>query len=44
MRRNKPEAWTAKVKTKAWLDELALRADSSLDLRQQLEENLSEQA
>jgi len=37
------EVCMAKVKTRAWLDELARRAGESEDLRQELEQNLREQ-
>jgi hypothetical protein len=37
------EVWMAKVKTRAWLEELARRAGESEDLRNELEQNLREQ-
>jgi hypothetical protein len=37
------EVWMAKVKTRAWLDELARRAGASEDLRKEYEQNLREQ-
>jgi hypothetical protein len=37
------EVWMAKVKRRAWLDELARRAGASEDLRQEYEQNLREQ-
>jgi hypothetical protein len=42
-RGEREEVWSAKVKTRAWLDELARRAGESDGLRQQLADNLSEQ-
>ena len=43
-RRDKVEVWSAKVKTRAWLDELARRSEGSEDFRRQLTENLDEQS
>jgi hypothetical protein len=37
------EVWMAKVKTRAWLEELARRSGESEDLRQEYERNLREQ-
>jgi hypothetical protein len=37
------EVWMAKVKTRAWLEELARRAGESEELRQEYEQNLREQ-
>lgn len=37
------EVWMAKVKTRAWLEELARRAGESEDLRKEYEQNLREQ-
>jgi hypothetical protein len=37
------EVWMAKVKTRAWLDELARRAGESDDLKKEYEQNLREQ-
>ena len=42
-RGDRVEVWSAKVKTKAWLDELARRAAGSEGLRRELADNLSEQ-
>lgn len=43
-RRKDQEVWMAKVKTRAWLAELAKRAGESEEMRQELEQNLREQA
>ena len=37
------EVWMAKVKTRAWLEELARRAPESEDLRREFEQNRREQ-
>jgi hypothetical protein len=37
------EVWMAKVKTRAWLEELARRSGESEDLRKEYEQNLREQ-
>lgn len=38
------DSWMAKIKTKAWLDELARRAGTSPELKQELADNLKQQA
>ncbi len=38
------ETWMVKIKTKAWLDELARRAGDSPDFKRELEDNLKQQA
>ncbi len=38
------DTWMVKIKTKTWLDELARRAGDSPDLKQELEDNLKQQA
>jgi hypothetical protein len=42
-RGDKVELWSAKVKTTAWLAELARRSSGSAELRRQFDENVSEQ-
>ena len=37
------EVWMAKVKTRAWMEELSRRASESEDLRKELEQNVREQ-
>jgi hypothetical protein len=42
-RKGEQEVWMAKVKTRAWLEELARRAGESDDLRREYEQNAREQ-